>query len=844
MEPVTKDRGFCVLPKPSEGDLFFDFEGGPHFRDEGLEYLFGWVDSSGKYSALWALDRAEEKTRFEEFIDLVQARRQEHPDLHIYHYAPYEPSALKRLMGRHGTREAEVDQLLREGIFVDLYRVVRQGIRASVESYSIKKLEPFYGFRREVDLVRASSALTLLEVRLGLGRPGDDDRSLLEEVQGYNADDCFSTKLLRDWLEDLRSELEVRLGVSLARPSKGKSDEDHDPSERLERTQSAVERLTRDISADAELRGDDQARWLLAQLLNWHRREKKSKWWQYYAWLDMTDEELVEDRSTLGALNYEGEIERVKRSMAHRYSYPRQEHSIRLGDKPRAAVSGVSAGTVVSIDEGDHTIDLEKGIRGEFEPARGLLPLDDVNDEVIRESLLRVAEAVIDHGLAERNPFPAAMHLLLRSRPRIGEIPERSDDHGGALALPDETPLHAAIRLVREVDRSVLPIQGPPGAGKTFAGARAVLGLLADGKRVGICATSHKVIGNLLEGVGEAARDTGHKIRGIQKASEANRCSAPEIEIGNNNDVLEALEDGEIGLAAGTAWLWSREEMQGAVDVLVIDEAGQFSLANAMAVAPAAESLVFLGDPRQLEQPKRGVHPPGADGSALDHLLGGEPTIPPDRGLLLPETWRLHPDITDFTSELFYRGRLRSARGTERQMVGIGGPVSGTGLRWIPVRHQANRNESPEEVEAILGLVQKLLAARPIWTDREGSAKQIEPEDILIVAPYNVQVEVLKGSLDFAGFSEVRVGTVDKFQGQEAPISIYSMTSSSREDAPRGMDFLYSPNRLNVATSRAKCVAVVVGCSALFTPDSGSPKQMRLANAFCRLREMAEEVEV
>lgn len=835
LRPVEADRGFCVLPEPSDGDLFFDFEGSPHFEDEGLEYLFGWVDQSDEYSALWAHDRSEEKLRFQEFIDFVMARREAFPDMHIYHYAPYEPAALKRLMGRHGTREDEVDSLLKEGVFIDLYRVVRQGLRASVESYSIKKMEPFYDFERDVDLRRASSALALMEVGLATGSSGED-LPLLEEVAGYNEDDCRSTRLLRDWLEERRKELGVDLGHDVPRPTARDLEEERETPEHLERTEAIVSRLVDGLKGDPSAWGEEQrARWIMAQLLNWHRREKKSTWWQYYTWLEMTDEELVEDRETVGALSYVGEIEQIKRSLVHRYRHPRQEHSIRVGDRPRAAVSGAGAGTVVAIDEAERTIDLKKGIRGEFEPATGLLPLDDVKDQVIRESLLCIGEAICDHGLDDSNPFPAAMHLLMRRPPRVSGEAGASE----SLRRGGESNLDAAIRLVGTVDRSVLPIQGPPGTGKTFAGARAVLGLLADGKRVGLCATSHKVISNLLEEVCEAANEAGQSVAGIQRASEANRCSAPDIEIGSNSDVHEALKGGQVQLAAGTAWLWSRPEMQRSVDVLVIDEAGQFSLANALGVAAAAESLVLLGDPRQLEQPQRGVHPPGADASALDHLLHGEQTIPPERGLFLSETWRLHPEITGFTSELFYRSRLTSAEGTEIQTVYGGGGVEGTGLRYIPVVHKANRNEAPEEVEAITKLVAQLIEAAPRWTDRAGDTKTLTQADILIVAPYNVQVAAIRDALDAAGLDGVPVGTVDKFQGQEAPIALFSTTSSSGDDAPRGMGFLYSPNRLNVATSRAKCLAVVLGSPALFVPDCSSPKQMRLANAYCRLREMA-----
>ncbi|HYJ79967.1 MAG TPA: DEAD/DEAH box helicase, partial [Longimicrobiaceae bacterium] len=380
-------------------------------------------------------------------------------------------------------------------------------------------------------------------------------------------------------------------------------------------------------------------------------------------------------------------------------------------------------------------------------------------------------------------------------------------------------------------------VQGPPGAGKTYTAARMIVRAIRAGKRVGISATAHKAISNLLRGVCEAAREEGVEVKGIQKAEAQQWCGETEIRAAKDNDqILAALASGDANLAAGTAWLWSREEMVGAVDLLFIDEAGQFALANAVAVAPAAGSLVLLGDPRQLEQPQQGVHPPGADVSALDHLLAGAVTMPGDRGLFLEQTWRLHPEICAFTSEIFYDSRLESRPGLERQALRGPPPLDGSGLRIIPVPHRGNQGESPEEAAVVRELV-RTLTARCTWIDANGREQRVRPNDILIVAPYNAQVAEISEGLE-AG---VRVGTVDKFQGQEAPVVIYSMTTSSAAEAPRGMEFLYSPNRLNVATSRARCVAVVVASPELFVPDCRTPQQMRLANAFCRFRELAVE---
>jgi uncharacterized protein len=564
--------------------------------------------------------------------------------------------------------------------------------------------------------------------------------------------------------------------------------------------------------------------------LSFHRREKKSTWWEYFRCLELEGDQLIEDRSTLGGLEYGGVVGSVARSDIHRYHFSPQDHGMRVGANPIDPATEKAAGAIVALDDEEGTIDLKRGKNSAAPHPDALVPLDDVNDDVLRDSLLRLATAVVENGM-DGATNRAALDLLLQSPPRVGQEP------GAPLMRPGEPLLPTAARLALSLDSSVLPVQGPPGAGKTYTGARMIVALLREGKRVGITATGHKVIGNLLEEVRSAATEAGVQLHGIQKADEDDWCGLAEIErAGDNAKVVQALRSGEVQLAAGTPWLWSREEMARSVDVLFVDEAGQMSLANTLAVSQAASSLVLLGDPRQLEQPRKGVHPDGTDVSALDHLVGAT-TVAPERGLFLDRTWRLHPDICEFTSELYYDGRLRSRDGLEVQLVESAGRPAGAGLRFLPVHHSGNTTESIEEVDAVRGLVERLTAAGATWTDARGGApRPVTLADILVVAPYNAQVALLRHALP----EGARVGTVDKFQGQEAAIVIFSPTSSSAEDAPRGMEFLYSPNRLNVATSRARCLAIIVGSPTLFGPMCRSARQMRLANGFCRFVEMAE----
>jgi len=836
-EEVDLTAGLLALPTPSAGDLFFDIEGDPHAFNDGLEYLLGYTDTDANFTGLWALTPTAERAQFETFIDTVMARLEQWPDMHVYHYAAYEQTAVKKLACRYGTREMEVDRLLKGRVFVDLFRVVRQGLRASVESYSIKKMEPFYQFDREVDLRAASSALANFEAFLQMGG-GEGAQELLDEIEGYNKDDCVSTLRLREWLEGLRVELEAARGAGpLPRPEAPEPDPSDNVQEENERVQALMDALLHGalggVSADPAERADsgheaDQAKWMLAHVLGFHRREKKSMWWEYFRLMELDDEELFEDAKAIAGLEYVGEVEQVKRSMIHRYRFPAQDHGMRRGDRAKDPATDNSAGDVVAVDDQARTIDLKRGLNSEVPHPRALIPFDDVPDKPLRDSLERLASEVVAGGL-DGATNRAAIDLLLRRRPRAGQ-PE-----GGALRRPGESNLDAACRVALELTDTVLPIQGPPGSGKTYIGARMIVALIAAGKRVGVTANSHSVITNLLDEACRAADEAGVDLRGLQKGSEGSACSHPSIECtGNNDKVAEALDTGEANLAAGTVWLWAREPMADKVDVLFVDEAGQMSLANVLAASASAGSVVLLGDPQQLDQPQKGTHPPGTGASALEHLVGGA-TLSADRGLFLEETWRLHPDICAFTSELYYEGRLTSRAGLDVQRVEGPTPFDGVGLRFVAVEHEGNSSESVEEVRAVVALVDGLLGAGAHWTDRDGVRAVLGLADVLVVSPYNAQVTALREALP----EGARVGTVDKFQGQEAPVVIYSTASSTVQDAPRGMEFVFDPNRLNVATSRAKCLAVMVGSGGLLGADCGSVKQMSLANGFCRFGEMA-----
>ncbi|MDX6577105.1 MAG: hypothetical protein QOE96_3058, partial [Blastocatellia bacterium] len=832
--PPEPEKGLCSLPALSPGDIFLDFEGDQFTFEAGLEYLFGVLTIANEgelvYEPTWAMKPAEEKRAFEKFMKKVMERRRLYPDMHIYHYGAYEETAIKRMAGQHSTCVDEVDELLRGEVLVDMFRAVRQGLRVSVESYSIKKLEQFYEYKRDVNLPDANLALQTFQTVLAFG-PGEEDLDDIKTaIEGYNRDDCVSALRLRDWLERLRAELEEQVGAPLARPEPKEDAPSENLSEYLQRVRAIEERLTASLPENKETWTESQkATALLADLLEWHRREDKSKYWEYFNRCDYSDEEFISDRATLGGLVYVGEVEKVKKSTVHRYRFPLQDTTIERSLELRDPKTKKPTGELHAIDYEALTIDLKRGPSLADTPhPTALVPYDIINAKAMRESLLQLGGCVADHGIEGDGSFAAAREILLRHAPRLKQR-----------TLADfETlySLEAAKQIALSLDRTVLPIQGPPGSGKTFTGAHMIIELIKQGKKVGVTAVSHKVISNLLKGTCKAATEQEIDLKILQRCDGDDGYKHDFVKIAKGNPLVDqALANNEAQIVAGTVWLWSRPEMADSVDVLFVDEAGQMSLANVLAASPAADSIVLLGDPQQLDQPQRGVHPDGAEASALSHLLDEQKTITADRGLFLAESWRLHPDICAFTSDVFYESRLTSRPENSNQRLNVAGSIAGTGLRFVPVEHDANQSDSPEEVEKLAELVELLLRDDATWVDKESKVRRITLNDILIVTPYNAQVSLLLRRLPRGS----RVGTVDKFQGQEAPVVIYSMATSTPQDAPRGMEFLYSGNRLNVATSRAQCVTVLVASPLLFDVQCKTPRQMELANAFCRYLEMA-----
>lgn len=839
--PVEPGRGLGALPTPSQGDVIFDIESDPFVGIGGLEYLFGvgWVKADGTfdYRALWAHDPNQERASFESLIDFFVERRLQYPDMHIYHYAAYEPTAIGRLMGRYGSREDEVDDLFRGGVFVDLYRVLRQALCVGAPSYSLKKIEGLYLDARTQAITDGGSSIVEYERWIEEG-----DAQILTELEAYNRVDCDSTRLLRDFLESLRPEYEASFGVRLTRPPVGDPDAPETAVAASDENGTLKAQLALRAAREEEEAGSTTL--LLGELLDWFRREAKPAWWQYFDRILRCDEyDLFDDTETIAGLVYEGIARTEAKSYIHRYRFdPSQEHKLSAGQgvcdpavERERLLEGRNQprpGALVSVDSSAGVLELKRGINSAAPHPVCLIPEGPIRTAEQRAALRRVAQEVIDAGIDGPGAYRAARDLLLRRPPRSG----RGAFPGGSLRRAEESALKAMLRLAADLDGGALSVQGPPGSGKTYSAARVVTEIVEAGGTIGITANSHAVITNLLGEVMRCAAEQSIVVQASQKAEDAQALDHPSVTVRNEWQAVLSDLDGGTPVIAGTAWLFAREDFDHRLDYLIVDEAGQLSLANVLAVATAANNLVLVGDPRQLAQPSQGTHPEGAEASGFGHLLDGAETMPAELGLFMEHTRRLHPDICRFVSEVVYEDRLESLAGCERQALSGTGPLAGSGLRWVPVPHTDNHLSSPEEAEIAAALFGALLGRS--WTNRDGTERTVTTEDILVVAPYNAQVALLREHLP----SGARVGTVDKFQGQEAPVVLVSLATSSADKAPRGLSFLYSTNRLNVAVSRAKALTVMMASPQLLAANCRSVEELRLANGLCRYVELAGSI--
>lgn len=811
--PVEPERGFSRLPSPSPGDIFFDLEGDPFVGTGGLEYLWGWAtkaDAALTYHKIWTSTPEEEKKAFEAFMDFLAESRKYHPELKVYHYAPYEPSALKRLMGRYGTREAELDQMLRDGVFVDLYSITRQALRAGVEKYSIKDLEIFFGYERQIKLRDLVPHKRQIEHALELGQPEMMEPAARSAVELYNQDDCFATYYLREWIESLRPDI--------PRPTQPDGMITPEVDERLRQMQELRDALHQ--NPETKLLGD---------LVEFYRRESKTKYWEFFHLQHLDPLELLDEKKGLSGLTLVGIVDQKQDIITECYSFPVQDFDLKEDETVyiEAATDDNKAqkvGKIVYVSPEESVVHIKKTKATKDRRIHAFWCWDIIPTTTKEDRVIEFARHVRDHGLtALGSQYKAIVDILSGKNPDLTS------------PIKASSTLERAIEMACALNNSYLAIQGPPGTGKSYTASHIILELISRGYRVGVTATSHKVITNLLEAVLKNGKEAATG-RVYQKNTDGHHA---EIQYLKKNDDIQALLDREQGFVIGaTDFAWSTMQPE-SLDYLVIDEAGQYSLTGVVAIGHCTKNLILLGDGAQLTQPLQGSHPDGADVSALDFIVAGAKTLPPEKGVFLEKTYRLNPKICSLISELYYEDRLSAIDGNVAQVVQGPTRFHESQLALVEVPHAGNTNSSSEEVRKIQEIVAELLKPGNSYTRFEtkhgAQTFPIKASDIKIIAPYNAQVNLLKRALP-----NINIGTVDKFQGQEAPVVIYSVTTSSHEEAPRGMDFLYSGNRLNVAVSRAECLFIMVASPQIFEVNCKSPAQMKLANGYARFREVAK----
>ena len=825
--PDANPKGLERLPAPDTGDLFFDMEGNP-LEEGGLEYLFGlyFVDN-GKaiFKPFWAHSRSEEKIAFEEFMDFVIARLKLFPQAHIYHYAPYEVTALKKLMGLHGTREAAVDDLLRMHKMIDLYRVVREGIRVSEPRYSIKNIEKFYLEKRSGEVTNAGASIVFYEKW-----KQTNDQKLLQDIEDYNKEDVRSTYELRNWLIKLRPKEMPWISY----PEPVQTEKQIDSTSRKDIAEKKLEdfrrNLLKDLAEDDKTWTEaDRHRVLTFQLLDFHRRTAKPEWWGVFDRQAMSTEERLDNPECIAGMSEQiGNAIRDAQSMRFTFRYPDQDFKLKTGDSVVLADSLKSINGLV-VDEENQSVSFK--ITDPTLIQTGCIDIAasrTINADVLVNGLFRYAEEVI----GETKKYPAIDAILMRLSPSIKGHTE------GKPLTTDRATVKEVSAVVASMNSSYLFIQGPPGAGKTYTGSRVILDLLKAGKRVGVTSNSHKAIVNLLHAIEKEAIASNFKFKGVKKSSRDSVFDQVRGELIKDVYDTRSFLAANAQLIAGTAWAMADPLLDQTLDYLFVDEAGQVSLGHLIPAAISSKNIVLLGDQMQLSQPTQGVHPGESGLSVLDFLLKGQSTIAPDRGIFLGTTWRMHPKVCSFISDAVYDSRLQpEPRNEKRQLVlnkDADSSLISAGIKFIPISHQGCTQHSVQEVQIIKSIYLNLLTQS--YTDESGTSKAITAENILIVSPYNMQVNKLKLSLP----EGARVGTVDKFQGQEAEVVIISMATSSGEDLPRDIEFLFSKNRLNVAVSRAKCLAILIANPSLMDIKCKTANQMSLVNTLCWLAKVSK----
>jgi uncharacterized protein len=817
--------GFNLLPKPDAGDVMFDMESVPDYiYPEGLEYLFGVsYEENGKfiYKAFWAHNRQEEKQALIDFFDFLKKHFVKFPNAYIYHYANYELAALNRLTSNHNILNKEFDDYLRAEKFVDLYKVVKQGIMISESSYSLKYVEKFYDFVRTGDVKKAGESVDMYAEWMDTG-----NKKYIDDIELYNKEDVESTLKLRNWLVSIRPEDAIWYE---GQPKKERDEDEEGQEESKKKKRNfEIEFLEYQEKLQEEKKISPDVVTLLSNLIGFYRREARPEWRLFFDRKTMSHDELIEDSDCIGDMKKIAEPFKEKRSMVYTYEYPEQDFKLKLGDKVLIANEIYfgqkdNAGTIFELDNKRRIVKLKKS--GDPLPDNISISKGKPRDTSLFESnVLQVIDCII----AKDNTYKAIVEILKRDIPDIKGVKK------GEAIIKKGDFLIEIPKLLLNLNNSYLVLQGPPGTGKTYYSANAIIELLMAGKKIAINANSHKVINNLLARVEEMAEKKGFELQGIKKSTFAEEDTLLKgkyiRDVEKEEEFIKALNTKSGYLFAGTKWNLCREYYNKKIDYLFVDEAGQITLSDLVAMSPACKNIVLIGDQMQLGHPSKGVHPGDSGKSILDFLLENEDTIPEERGIFLNKTHRLHPHINKFISDNFYDSRLITDEKNELRKIKLKNAYfKNAGIYYVPVIHDNNSQKSEEECEMVKKLIKEFLGAE--FTDKDGSTREITLQDILIISPFNVQVNYLKSELP----DEAQVGTIDKFQGQEAPITIISMTSSDSDNIPRDREFFFNRNRLNVAISRSQLISVILFNPKLLNTSPKNINEIKLINNFYKL---------
>jgi len=830
LTPNGEAKGLALLPPSSPLDIFFDIEGFP-LVEGGLEYLWGVTyfddDKKRQYKEYWAHTSEQEKQAFQEFVQWAYARWQKDPTMHIYHYANYEVSACRRLMGKYGVCEYEIDQLLRNEVFVDLYTIVKHGLLIGEPRYSIKNVEHLYRGLRETDVGSGGDSVVAYEMWREK-QDGDSYKNskILQSLRDYNQDDCNSTQELTQWLRERQAENKILYVGSKEVKVQEISEE---IAEKLKLRDRLLSRAQKEIVSDQQQADVTET---LAWLLEFHRREEKPSWWRLFDRLGLSEIELTDDLDCIAACQRTStppfKPSEKARHLAYEYRFDKNQELKPPRPETKMWVLGQD-----NMQLELHTFDMQNGLlslKSKAEPPTvvTLIPNDIVHAEPIPSAITAVVKSYENGTLGGKEGKCAILDFLYRRSPRI------KDYMSGAIAASHDSAeqLSQIIKAVNNLENSYLCIQGPPGAGKSYTGTHVIADLLKQGKRIGISSNSHKAINNLL--IGAARLCQKEKINGKFFCTKDTGPEINELDITviDNKSIINHVQNACV--IGTTAWGFSREEVADKFDYLFVDEAGQVSIANLVGISRSTKNLILMGDQMQLGQPTQGSHPGFSGQSVLEYLLQDHATIPDELGVFLGKSYRMHPAINRFISDAIYEGRLESATGNDKQIIqvpsGYQGPLNKeAGIIYIPVEHEGNVQASEEEAKAIAELANELLGRT--FIDKDGSSHKMDWSHILFVAPYNYQVNILQQALG----GQARVGSVDKFQGQEAQVVFLSLSASDASDSPRGLAFLLDKHRINVAISRAMIMAVIVASPRLIQNFKGSIKEMELANLYSRI---------